>query len=164
MYPGSPEPLGWGEQRGEHCAAVVEIEKGGVPTGGVDRYSREAVRNPAAWIAPAVRRVPRSMPGSRRSSHTPDPQNVFLRLSLVGDVGPDCAVDNGRIRSRYQTTYADVLIDGPKPPSASTSRPVLHERDSTACPFKRFSRSSPPPKPRRRRACSSSRCRRVSTR
>ena len=109
VYPGSPEPLGWGEQRGQHCAAVVEIETGApivelIGTAAKRYETRQVDCSGCRSSAEIDARLEKVLVDS-------DPQNVFLRLSLVGDVGADCSVDYGRVRSRYRGTYADLLVD-----------------------------------------------------
>ncbi len=40
-----------------------------------------------------------------------DPQHVFLRLRLVGEVGPDCAVDRARIVGQHKARYAALVVE-----------------------------------------------------
>ena len=41
----------------------------------------------------------------------PDPQNVFLRLRLIGEVGPDCAVDQTKIVGRHRGGYEVLVVE-----------------------------------------------------
>lgn len=110
VYPGSPEPLGWGEQ-GRHGVAVVDVDVD-VDETRVElldindkRYeSREVDCSGCASSAEIDARVASALTDA-------DPQNVFLRLRLVGEVGADCAVDRTKIVGRHRAAYAVLVAE-----------------------------------------------------
>jgi DNA repair protein SbcD/Mre11 len=108
VYPGSPEPLGWGEADGDHCAAVVEcagrrasVEL--VPTN-VTRYAKRELDctgcGSSAEVDDKVRRV----------LVDDDAGSLFLRLRLVGEVSADCALDAGRIAAAHGDRYRTLVV------------------------------------------------------
>jgi DNA repair protein SbcD/Mre11 len=108
VYPGSPEPLGWGEQ-GRHCVALVEIEAGDAKVELIDinekRYEkREVDCSGCASSAEVDARILGALTD-------PDPESVFLRLRLVGEVGPDCAIDRGKIVGQHRAGYAALVAE-----------------------------------------------------
>lgn len=108
VYPGSPEPLGWGE-RGRHCVALVEIEAGTAEVELIDvnekRYEKRDVDcSGCASSAEVDARIAQALTDADRS-------NVFLRLRLIGEVGPDCSVDRAKIVDRHRGGYAVLVAE-----------------------------------------------------
>lgn len=91
VYPGSLEPLGWGET-GRHCAAVVDIQGGEISVDLIDvnqtRFTTVDVDctgcESSAEISDRVRSLPR------------DPA-ALVRIRLTGEIGADCAVDRSHL-------------------------------------------------------------------
>jgi exonuclease SbcD len=108
VYPGSPEPLGWGE-KGRHCVALVDIKSGDAKVELVEinekRYEKRDVDcSRCASSAEIDARIVGALTDT-------DPQNVFLRLRLTGEVGPDCAVDRTKIVGQHQDGYAVLIAE-----------------------------------------------------
>jgi exonuclease SbcD len=108
VYPGSPEPLGWGE-RGRHCVALVDTGYGGAKVELVDvnqkRYeTREVDCSGCASSAEIDDRVGASLADS-------DPESVFLRLRLIGEIDPDSEIDRPRLVAAHRGRYAALLVD-----------------------------------------------------
>ncbi len=106
VYPGSPEPLGWGE-RGRHCVALVEVGAK-VDVDLIDlnktRFEiREVDCSGCTASAGARERIERSQ--------IAQDDNLFLRIRLVGEVGPDCDIDVATVRNLLGTTTAAVEIE-----------------------------------------------------
>jgi DNA repair exonuclease SbcCD nuclease subunit len=105
VYPGSPEPLGWGEQRGRHCVAIVDVSEGSVDVELVDINSthfetRELDCSGCASSAAVVERLV-------SVSAAPD---VFLRLELVGEVAADCEVDVTQLAATRRIEFACLKV------------------------------------------------------
>lgn len=98
VYPGSPEPLGWGEQ-GRHCVAVVDVQADHPPAVelvdvNLRRYAEADVRcDDARSSADLERAVLAAADGL-------DAEGLCLRLTLRGRVEPTCAVDVDALRAR----------------------------------------------------------------
>jgi exonuclease SbcD len=108
VYPGSPEPLGWGEH-GRHCVALVEIQAGEAKVELIDinekRYEkREVDCSGCASSAEVDARIVGALT-------EPDPQNVFLRLRLVGEVGADCTINRTKIVGQHRAGYAALVVE-----------------------------------------------------
>jgi exonuclease SbcD len=88
VYPGSPEPLGWGK-RGRHCIAIVDVgEEVDVELLDVNATRFETIEVDSSGCESSAEvddRIERSL--------AEGDGNVFLRVRLVGVVGPDCDVD-----------------------------------------------------------------------
>lgn len=91
VYPGSPEPLHWGEP-GRHCAAVVDIEGKELDVELVDVNQSQFTTmdidctgcESSAEIADRLRAIVGDT-------------DTFVRIRLTGEVGPDCAVDRSTL-------------------------------------------------------------------
>lgn len=108
VYPGSPEPLSWAE-RGRHCVALVEIQAGSADVELIDvnekRYEKRSVDcSGCASSAEVDARIADALTDE-------DAEQVFLRLRLVGEVGPDCAVDRARIVGQYKAGYSLLVVE-----------------------------------------------------
>ena len=88
VYPGSPEPLGWGE-RGRHCAAIVDVVAGNqvelIDVNKTRFESREIDCSGCASSASVRERI-EDLLGQGDG-------DLLLRVKLVGEVGPDCEVN-----------------------------------------------------------------------
>lgn len=113
VYPGSPEPLGWGEG-GRHCVALVEIAGSNVSVELLDvnekRYEdRELDCSGCGSSAEIETQLANELTDQ-------DAANVFLRLHLVGEVGPDCVIDPGVVAGQHTARYAALrLVDATEP-------------------------------------------------
>jgi exonuclease SbcD len=113
VYPGSPEPLGWGEV-GRHCFAIVELSSREVTEGGVAvpqlhdvnrrRYEdRRVVCDGSVSSAAVAERVEAAL-------NDTDPGAVFLRVDLVGQVAPGCQIDLENLAGRHRERYAALVL------------------------------------------------------
>lgn len=108
VYPGSPEPLGWGET-GRHCAAVITLEPGEEPEVALidvatRRYEeRDVDCEGAASSAEIAQRVTAAL-------DDPDPERVYVRVVLRGEVDRDCEVDVDALASDLGGAYAALEI------------------------------------------------------
>jgi len=108
VYPGSPEPLGWGEQ-GRHCAAVVELTGESVSVDLVEvnetRYeTREADCTGCGSSAEVRRRLKDALDDQNRA-------NLFLRLRLVGEVDPQCELEATRLEAELGGSYGALVVE-----------------------------------------------------
>ena len=111
VYPGSPEPLGWGE-RGRHCVAVVDVG----PEMAVDLIDINKTRFETREI---------DCSGCTSSAGVEDriddllgegDESLFLRVKLVGEVGSDCEVDVAHVGASRRSAFAALQIeDGTEP-------------------------------------------------
>jgi DNA repair protein SbcD/Mre11 len=95
-YPGSPEPLGWGERAGRHAAAILTVSADAIDCELVElarrRYAEAIVRiDGAAGSDEIERRV-----AAVAADHTGD----ALLVTLEGEVDPACEVDPPAIEAR----------------------------------------------------------------
>lgn len=107
VYPGSPEPLGWGEM-GRHAAALVDVGGGLAHVTFLDvnvrRYAaREVDCEDAASSAAIEQRV-------REALTDPDPESVYLRLDLKGLIASDCDLDTKALEEMCRGDYAALQI------------------------------------------------------
>jgi DNA repair exonuclease SbcCD nuclease subunit len=114
VYPGSPEPLGWGEASGRHCVAVVECGTGSPNIELVDvnrtRYATRRVDcSGCASSAEIDERV-------RAALQDKDPETLFLRLGLTGQVGADCAPDVERVAAAHASRYGALVVENATEP------------------------------------------------
>jgi DNA repair protein SbcD/Mre11 len=111
-YPGSPEPLGWGERHGDHGASLVTVSGGEITARHVPLAARRYVERTLsvtgaagsadieALVAAAAKREP----------------GACLRLVLEGEVAPGCAVDPAVLREGCGDVLDElVLIDRTRP-------------------------------------------------
>ncbi len=122
-YPGSPEPLGWGERHGDHGASIVTVSPAGVTARHVPiaarRYVERAVSaagaagsaDVEALVAAAAAREP----------------GACLRLILEGEVAPGCAIDVDALEERFGAGLEQlVVVDRTRP--AYDLRAIAAER------------------------------------
>jgi DNA repair exonuclease SbcCD nuclease subunit len=109
VYPGSPEPLGWGEANGRHCVAFVRCGGGRPSIELVDvnrtHYATRRVDcSGCASSAEVDQRV-------RMSLQDEDAETLFLRLRLAGQVGADCAPDVERVAAAHGSRYGALVVE-----------------------------------------------------
>jgi len=102
-YPGSPEPLGFGE-RGEHCVLLLEVDgsrisKSLIPvnetvyrTVDVDVTDAHSIED----VVQAVKSIGREQ----------DARSCFIRIQLVGPLSPDVDLDLDRVMEACHEDYA----------------------------------------------------------
>jgi DNA repair exonuclease SbcCD nuclease subunit len=107
VYPGSPEPLGWAEH-GRHCVAIVDVERDRVNVEIVDvnrrRYEERHVDcEGAATSAEVMERIEAAL-------RDPDPEAIYLRVTLGGEITPDCRIDPEALATPHRERYAGLVI------------------------------------------------------
>lgn len=108
IYPGSPEPLSWGET-GRHCYAVVEC-LGNAPTVELvdvnERSYEELCVNcdGATSSAEIEARVAQLLADIA-------PERLCLKLILSGRSEPDCEVDTRALHERFASAYAALRVE-----------------------------------------------------
>lgn len=108
VYPGSPEPLRWNET-GPHCVALVSVTASAVDVELLSVNERVVETRQidcggclsSAEVADRVR-------GTLADT---EPSRIYLQVRLVGEVGPDCAVNLRRIRSEHESRYAGLVLE-----------------------------------------------------
>jgi DNA repair exonuclease SbcCD nuclease subunit len=108
VYPGSPEPLGWGEG-GRHCVALVDLAGSDVSVELLDvnekRYEdRDLDCSGCGSSAEIETQLANELTDE-------DAASVFLRLHLVGEVGPDCVIDPRAVAGQYAAKYAALRLE-----------------------------------------------------
>lgn len=106
VYPGSPEPLGWGED-GIHSVAIVELESGGTRVELVEvnshRYETRVVECVGAGSSAEVEaRLREAIGAGDRSLH--------LQVDIVGEVEPDCEIDEEALAERLGDGLAELRV------------------------------------------------------
>src|SRR5207248_2783754 len=103
-YPGSPEPLGWGEC-GRHCVAAVDVHAGEIAVELIDinrtRFEMREVDCSGCESSAAV---------AARLTELAGGPALFLRVTLVGEVAPDCAIDVAHIAAPHSAAFASLEI------------------------------------------------------
>jgi DNA repair exonuclease SbcCD nuclease subunit len=108
VYPGSPEPLGWGEN-GRHCAAVVECSDGSAAVELVDvNRTRYEDRTLDCSGCASSAEVDERLRGALMDE---DPDKLFVRLRLAGEVSADCTIDVGRVAAQHGVRYGALVVD-----------------------------------------------------
>lgn len=107
VYPGSPEPLGWGET-GQHAIALVEAAGSAARATLLDvntrRYaSREVDCDDAQSSAAIEQRIAAAL-------NDDDPASTYLRLILRGQVSSECDIDPRALEQACQGAYAALGI------------------------------------------------------
>lgn len=111
VYPGSPEPLGWGET-GRHCVAIVDTNPAGTPpqVEFVDINRRRYVRlridcsgcESSAEVNDAIR---------AETDNILEPQRVCLKLELIGRVGAATDVQTSAIRAELAGRFDVIRVE-----------------------------------------------------
>jgi DNA repair protein SbcD/Mre11 len=106
VYPGSPEPLGWGE-KGRHCYALVAIEGADarVELHDVGRFRYED-RIVDCADAASSHEIEQRLAEALVS----DDETLYVDVALVGDVLPDCQVDRRRLLEMHEGRFAGMRI------------------------------------------------------
>lgn len=107
VYPGSPEPLGWGETGG-HGVAIVEIDGGRVSVETVAtntlRYlQRQIDCEGCASSAEMLDRV-------RSALNDRSPDRICLSLELTGELDPECRLEREELGDALSEDYAALRI------------------------------------------------------
>jgi exonuclease SbcD len=107
VYPGSPEPLGWGEL-GRHAVAIVDLANGAAQVTLQDvnqrRYViREIDCEDAASSSIVEQRIREALTDS-------DPGSIYLRLDLKGLIAPDCDIDADALEEMFRKDYTALQI------------------------------------------------------
>jgi len=107
VYPGSPEPLGWGEM-GRHCLALATIEDGGVQVELRDvnqhRYEERAVDcRGAEHHGEIAERLRAALIDENRDV-------VHLRVLLQGEVAADCEIAGEELAEQCGEGYAELIV------------------------------------------------------
>ena len=117
LYPGSPEPLGWGEE-GRHCVAVVDTRDMTVELVDVSstRYDRLEIDctgcRSSAEAEDRAARVLRDEGG----------EGLYRRVLLVGKVDPDCEISATRISQLHEHRYAGLVVEDRTEPVLDAAR------------------------------------------
>lgn len=111
VYPGSPEPLGWGEMD-RHCAALVTITEGKVEAELIDvnehRYEERTVDCSGAEHSGAVEeRIDKAI--ADVAEDDAGRKCLHLRLVLEGEVEPECEIDCRSLEERV-TGFAEIVV------------------------------------------------------
>lgn len=113
VYPGSPEPLGWGEM-GRHCSALVSIEGGRIEVELRDvnqhRYEELAVDCQGAEHSGEIAER------FRAALTDPDPHSVHLRVLLQGEIAAECRISAEELSEQCGGDYIElVVVDQTRP-------------------------------------------------
>ena len=111
-YPGSPEPLGWGERHGDHGASIVEVSAAGVTARHVPIATRRYVERAVSVAGAAGSSDIEALAGAE-VAHAP---GACLRLILEGEVAPGCAIDRDALSERLGGDLEQlVVVDRTRP-------------------------------------------------
>jgi DNA repair protein SbcD/Mre11 len=107
VYPGSPEPIRWSES-GRHCVALATVTAGTVAVELIDvnkfRVEKREIDCSGCLSSAELEDRVASNLGEG------DAASVYLRLSLVGEVGADCMIDTQRI-AHLHSRFAAVAVE-----------------------------------------------------
>lgn len=107
VYPGSPEPLGWGET-GCHSVALIEVADGAASATLLDINSRTySTRDVDCDDALSSAVIEQRLKAVLTDA---DPASVYLRLDLKGEIAADCDVDTTALEELYRGNYAALLV------------------------------------------------------
>ena len=111
-YPGSPEPLGWGERHGDHGASIVTVAAAGVTARHVPIATRRYVERTMS-VAGAAGSSDIEVLVSAEATRE---QGACLRLILEGEVAPGCAIDRDALSERFGADLEQlVVVDRTRP-------------------------------------------------
>jgi DNA repair exonuclease SbcCD nuclease subunit len=111
-YPGSPEPLGWGERHGDHGASLVTVADGRVTARHIPIATRRYVERTVTVSGVSTSADIEAL-AAAEAAHEP---GACLRLVLEGEVAPGCAVDLEALSERLSAGLEElVLVDRTRP-------------------------------------------------
>jgi DNA repair protein SbcD/Mre11 len=111
-YPGSPEPLGWGERDGDHGASIVTVEGGEVAARHVPLATRRYVERTVSITGAASSADVEALAAAQAAREA----GACLRLVLEGEVAPGCSVDVDALTERLGSRLEElVLVDRTRP-------------------------------------------------
>jgi DNA repair protein SbcD/Mre11 len=105
-YPGSPEPLGWGERHGEHGASILTVADGAVTARHVPLATRRYVER-TLTVTGAASSADIEALAVAEAAREP---GACLRLVLEGEIAPGCAVDTGALAERLGAAVEELVI------------------------------------------------------
>ena len=109
VYPGSPEPLGWGEENGRHCAAVIECSGSTADVQLVDvNQTRFETRTLDCSGCGSSAEVDARL---RHALADGDVDALFLRLRLIGEVSADCKLDVEHVAAAHGASYRALAVE-----------------------------------------------------
>jgi DNA repair exonuclease SbcCD nuclease subunit len=118
VYPGSPEPLSWAED-GRHCVALVDAGAGEARVALLDvNFTRFETREIDCSSCGSSAEVEARLAPKLDDQ---DAERILLRVTLVGEVDPECAIDVARIRRRHGSRYAALLVRDATEPTLDIS-------------------------------------------
>lgn len=105
-YPGSPEPLDWGERTGMHGASVVEVDAGGVTAEPVPiarrRYLERALAVDGAAGSAQIEAALAPLAAAEAGAS--------LRVVLTGEIEPGCEIDTAALAERCGHGLAELAV------------------------------------------------------
>jgi len=105
-YPGSPEPLDWGERSGGHGAAIIDVGPGAVAVETVPiatrRYVERAVSVAGAAGSAQVERAVLDAVAAEAGAS--------LRVVLTGEVEPGCEIDAAALSERCCAGLTELAV------------------------------------------------------
>ena len=111
-YPGSPEPLGWGERHGDHGASILTISGEAVTARHVPLATRRYVERTLS-VTGAAGSADIEALVSAAAEREP---GACLRLVLEGEIAPGCAIDPAVVRERCGGGLEElVVVDRTRP-------------------------------------------------
>jgi DNA repair protein SbcD/Mre11 len=105
-YPGSPEPLDWGERTGDHGVSIVTVRAGAVTAEPVATATRRYVERSvsvagaagSAQVEVAILEAAAAEPGA------------CLRVVLTGEIEPSCEISPARLGERCRAGLAELAV------------------------------------------------------
>ena len=105
-YPGSPEPLDWGERSGAHGVSVVTLDGGAVSAEAIPiatrRYTERTVSVAGAAGSAQIEAVLCAAAAAEAGAS--------LRVVLTGEIEPGCAVDTASLAERCAAGLTELAV------------------------------------------------------
>jgi DNA repair exonuclease SbcCD nuclease subunit len=105
-YPGSPEPLDWGERSGAHGASIVEVSAGNVTAEAVPIARRRYVERTVS-VAGASGSAQVEVAVAKAAA---EEVGASLRVVLTGEVEPGCEIDPRSIAERCSAGLTELAV------------------------------------------------------
>lgn len=105
-YPGSPEPLDWGERSGAHGASIVEVAAGAVTAEAIPIATRRYVERTIS-VAGASGSAQVEVAVATAAA---EEVGASLRVVLTGEVEPGCQVDPRSISERCAAGLTELAV------------------------------------------------------